>query len=80
MCLYGMRVKRVGTLSGEKSLRANADIQEDRTMKQKTANALPLRIHDEGNGLDYALHRDYCLPDIEKLKEQCPIGCGKRIR
>ncbi|MGN0774149.1 MAG: TnpV protein [Candidatus Ventricola sp.] len=37
-------------------------------MKQMTANALPMNIHDERNGLDYTLHGDYYLPDLEVPK------------
>lgn len=50
---------------GEDTLRANADIQEDITMKQMTANVLPMHVHDERNGLAYTLHGDYYLPDLE---------------
>ena len=65
---------------GEDTLRANADIQEDRTMKQMTENALPIHIHDERNGLDYTLYEDYYLPDLEVPKEQRPIGRWGRMR
>lgn len=34
-------------------------------MKQMIANAFPKHIHDERNGLDYTLHGDYYLPDLE---------------
>lgn len=37
-------------------------------MKQMTANALPMHIRDERNGLDYTLHGDYYLPDLEVPK------------
>lgn len=63
-----MRVKWEGMLFGEGTLRANADIQEDKSMKQMTANALPMHIRDEGNGLDYTLYGDYYLPDLEVPK------------
>ena len=43
-------------------------------MEQSAMNTLPRRIHDERNGLDYTLHGDYYLPDLELPKEQRPIG------
>lgn len=63
-----MRVKWEGMLFGERTLRANAYIQEDRTMKQMTENALTMHIRDERNGLDYTLHGDYYLLDLEVPK------------
>ena len=41
-----------------------------------TQEALPQRIHDESNGLDYVLHGDYYLPDIVKPKKN-PHLLGK---
>ncbi|MCH5259873.1 MAG: TnpV protein [Lachnospiraceae bacterium] len=40
---------------------------------------LPLHIHDEKNGLNYTLHGDYYLPDIEVDPGQ-PIGKYGRAR
>lgn len=34
-------------------------------MNHNGANDLPLHIHDNSNGLDYTLHGDYYLPDLE---------------
>lgn len=34
-------------------------------MNHNDTNDLPLHIHDDNNGLDYALHGDYYLPDLE---------------
>ena len=34
-------------------------------MELNRKNDLPMHIHDEENGLDYTLHGDYYLPDIE---------------
>ena len=46
-----------------------------------TQNALPERIHDSGNGLDYVLHGDYYLPVIAVPKDdQRPIGKWGRMR
>ena len=49
-------------------------------MERSTMNTLPRHIHDEGNGLDYTLHGDYYLPDLELPKEQRPIGRWGRMR
>ena len=49
-------------------------------MKRNTMNTLPGHVHDEGNGLDYTLHGDYYLPDLEVPKEQRPIGRWGRMR
>ena len=48
-------------------------------MEQSAMNTLPRRIHDERNGLDYTLHGDYYLPDLELPKEQRPIGRWGRM-
>ena len=37
-------------------------------MNRNGANDLPLHIHDDNNGLDYTLHGDYYLPDLEVPK------------
>lgn len=34
-------------------------------MSHNGTNAFPLHIHDGNNGLDYTLHGDYYLPDLE---------------
>lgn len=34
-------------------------------MSHNGTNNLPLHIHDNNNGLDYTLHGDYYLPDLE---------------
>ena len=34
-------------------------------MNHNDTNDLPLHIHDDNNGLDYAPHGDYYLPDLE---------------
>ena len=34
-------------------------------MNHNGTNNLPLHIHDDSNGLDYTLHGDYYLPDLE---------------
>lgn len=34
-------------------------------MNHNGTNTLPLHIHDGNNGLDYTLHGDYYLPDLE---------------
>lgn len=34
-------------------------------MNRNGTNDLPLHIHDGNNGLDYTLHGDYYLPDLE---------------
>ena len=34
-------------------------------MSHNGTNDLPLHIHDNNNGLDYTLHGDYYLPDLE---------------
>ena len=75
-----MRVKWEGMLFGEDTIWINADIQEDRTMKQMTANALPMHIHNEMNGFDNTKYSDCYLTNIGKLKEQRPIGRRSRIR
>ena len=48
-------------------------------MEMNRENELPLHIHDERNGLDYTLHGDYYLPDIEVDPGQ-PIGKYGRAR
>ena len=48
-------------------------------MGMNCMNELPLHIHDEKNGLDYTLHGDYYLPDIEVDPGQ-PIGKYGRAR
>ena len=48
-------------------------------MEMNRMNELPLHIHDEKNGLDYTLHGDYYLPDIEVDPGQ-PIGKYGRAR
>ena len=48
-------------------------------MEMNHENELPLHIHDERNGLDYTLHGDYYLPDIEVDPGQ-PIGKYGRAR
>ena len=48
-------------------------------MEMNRENELPLHIHDERNGLDYTLHGDYYLPDIEVEPGQ-PIGKYGRAR
>lgn len=42
-------------------------------------NALPSKIHDNQNGLDYTLVGDYYLPDIE-IKASQPLGNYGRAR
>ena len=37
-------------------------------MERSTMNDLPQHVHDETNGLDYTLHGDYYLPDLEVPK------------
>ena len=37
-------------------------------MNRNSTNDLPLHIHDDSNGLDYTLHGDYYLPDLEVPK------------
>lgn len=49
-------------------------------MERSTMNDLPQHVRDERNGLDYALHGDYYLPDLELPKEQCSIGRWVRMR
>lgn len=49
-------------------------------MEQSAMNDLPQHVHDERNGLDYTLHGDYYLPDLELPKEQRPIGRWGRMR
>ena len=34
-------------------------------MNHNGTNDLPLHIHDDSNGLDYTLHGDCYLPDLE---------------
>ena len=48
-------------------------------MELNRMNELPLHIHDEKNGLDYTLHGDYYLPDIEGYPGQS-IGKYGRAR
>lgn len=48
-------------------------------MERSTMNTLPRHVHDERNGLDYALYGDYYLPDLELPKEQRPIGRWGRM-
>ena len=49
-------------------------------MERSTMNTLSRHVHDEKNGLDYTLHGDYYLPDLELPKEQRPIGRWGRMR
>ena len=42
-------------------------------------NALPSKIHDSKNGLDYTLVGDYYLPDLE-IESSQPIGKFGRAR
>lgn len=42
-------------------------------MKRNPENNLPLHIHDDQNGLDYTLHGDYYLPDLE-VPDTLPLG------
>ena len=49
-------------------------------MERSAMNDLPRLVHDERNGLDYTLHGDYYLPDLEPPKEQRPIGRWGRMR
>lgn len=49
-------------------------------MERSTMNPLHRHVHDEGNRLDYTLHGDYYLPDLELPKEQRPIGRWERMR
>ncbi len=44
-----------------------------------TMNALPSKIHDSKNGLDYTLVGDYYLPDLE-IESSQPIGKFGRAR
>ena len=37
------------------------------------------KIHDETNGLNYTLHGDYCLPDLE-IDQGHPLGKYGRAR
>ncbi|MBQ9263333.1 MAG: TnpV protein [Clostridia bacterium] len=50
-------------------------------MKQnsKTNAKLPLCIHDDRNGLNYILHGDYYLPNIE-VESRNPLGKYGRAR
>lgn len=48
-------------------------------MEMNRKNELPLHIHDEENSLDYILHGDYYLPDIEVDPDQL-IGKYGRTR
>ena len=41
---------------------------------------LPERIHDDTNGLDYALVGDYCIPALRLTEESRPIGHWGRRR
>lgn len=49
-------------------------------MEQSAMNTLPRHVRDERNGLDYTLHGDYYLPDLELPKEQRPIGRWGKMR
>lgn len=42
-------------------------------------NALPYKIHDNQNGLDYTLVGDYYLPDLE-IESSQPFGKFGRAR
>lgn len=42
-------------------------------MEQSAMNDLPQHVHDERNGLDYTLHGDYYLPDLE-VPETPPLN------
>jgi len=47
-------------------------------MESNHTNSLPLRIHDDKNGLDYTLHGDYYLPELE-VPETPPLGHWGRM-
>ena len=52
-------------------------------MKQnsKTSKEFPLNIHDARNGLNYMLHGNYYLPDLELSDaDKAPIGHYGRMR
>lgn len=52
-------------------------------MKQnsKTSKEFPLNIHDARNGLNYMLHGNYYLPDLELFDaDKAPIGHYGRMR
>lgn len=52
-------------------------------MKQnsKTSKEFPLNIHDARNGLNYMLHGNYYLPDLELSDaDKTPIGHYGRMR
>ena len=42
-------------------------------MKHNNANELPKHIHDEKNGLEYTLHGDYYLPNLN-IESGYPLG------
>ena len=47
-------------------------------MEQSAMNTLPGHVHDERNGLDYTLHGDYYLPDLE-VPETPPLNHWGRM-
>ncbi|MGN1025254.1 MAG: TnpV protein [Faecousia sp.] len=47
-------------------------------MEQSAMNVLPRHVHDERNGLDYTLHGDYYLPDLE-LPQTPPLNRWGRM-
>ena len=47
-------------------------------MERSTMNTLPRHVHDERNGLDYTLHGDYYLPDLE-VPETPPLNQWSRM-
>lgn len=40
-------------------------MKKERLETNESLASLPLHIHDDQNGLDYTLHGDYYLPDLE---------------
>ena len=48
-------------------------------MERNHENKLPLRIHDEKNGLDYTLHGDYYLPELG-VEPGYPLGKYGMVR
>ena len=48
-------------------------------MKAQSADNMEPRIHDNDNGLDYILHGDRYLPELEIPEEDRPIGRWGRM-
>ena len=47
-------------------------------MNHNSTNDLPLHIHDDSNGLDYTLHGDYYLPELE-VPKTLPLNRWSRM-